>query len=287
MLAKELSARGLAEREIAERMAVTQSAVSKYLRSRGRAEPAVLASATFRALVEKLARGLAGGTMTQIEAIGATVAAVRKEEDRGVVCTLHEEEVPGLRGLACNLCIVAEGSEIMGEQEALGDLQGALRAVDGAAWLAPLIPSVGSNLARARRGAQSAADVAAVPGRIFEMRGAARVPAAPEFGASKHVAEVVLAATRVFPKVAAALNLRADKASLGAARSIGWSLTEFDASYEGRADRIASALRGRKRAPQALYHAGAFGIEPIMYVLGATAGEVVERARALALAASG
>lgn len=282
MVARRLAQGALTEREIAARLGLTQAAVSKYLRGRGRLEPAIEGAASFRALAEQLAAGLAEGRLSPVEALAETMRVVRLEEDRGIVCALHEKAVPSLRGLACDLCVNAGRSELVREQEVLADLRAGLRALEADPSFAALIPSVGSNLARAKEGAQTHLEVAAVPGRIFEMRGAVRVPAAPEFGASKHVAEVVLAALQVFAGTQAALNVRADRPTLAAARSIGWALVEFEASYEGRSDRIATALRGRKRPPRAIFHAGGFGIEPIMYILGRTAAECVREARALA-----
>jgi XRE family transcriptional regulator, thiamine biosynthesis regulator len=275
MVARRLALRKLTERAIAQRMGLTQAAVSKYLRGRGRLEPAVEGAPAFRALADRLAEGLADERMTPFGALAETQRVVRLEEDRGVVCVLHEKAVPALRGMACDLCVHGGSSELVAEQEVLGDLRAGLRALEAEPAFAALIPSVGSNLARAKSGAKTPLEVAAVPGRIFEMRGAVRVSAGPEFGASRHVAEVVLAAHAVFKEIRAALNVRADVPTLAAARSLGWHPLLFDAAYEGRHERIASALKGRKKPPMALYHAGAFGIEPVMYVVGPTASEVV------------
>ncbi len=281
MVAKSLQDRGLTERGIAERLGLTQSAVSKYLRGRVRLEPLVQESPTFRALVDGLAAALAEDRVSNVEVLGRILEAVRKEEDRGVVCRLHEREMPSLAGIGCDLCVRAGTSDLRQEQEVLADLRAALRDLQSLEGFDALIPSVGSNLARAKRDARTPDDVAAVPGRIFVMRGALRVPAAPEFGASKHVAEVVLAAQRGRGSVAAALNIRWNRALGAAARKLDWDLLEFDASLEGDAERIAQVLTRHRRAPEMLYQAGAFGTEPIAYLLAPTAMEAVGRARAL------
>ena len=281
MLARALQDRGLTERAIAERLGLTQSAVSKYLRGRVRLEPLVQRSPTFRTLVDGLAAGLAGDRVSGVEALGRILEALRTEEDRGVVCRLHEEEMPSLAGIGCDLCVRAGASDLRQEQEVLADLRAALRELSALEGFGALIPSVGSNLARAKREARTPDDVAAVPGRIFVMRGAVRVPAAPEFGASKHVAEVVLAAQRSRGWVAAALNVRWTPDLLDAAKKLGWDVLEFDAALEGDGGRIAQVLGRHRRAPDLLYQAGAFGTEPIAYLLGPTATEVVGSARAL------
>jgi hypothetical protein len=286
MVARDLGARGLTEREIAQRLGLTQSAVSKYLRGRLKREAAVEESPSFRALAARLAKGLADEQMTGFEALGEALAVIRKEEERGVVCALHEEVVPGLAGLGCDLCVRAGASDLLADQHVLGDLRVALRTLEAEPGFHVMIPNVGSNLARAREGAQSALDVAAVPGRIFEMRGAVRVPAAPEFGASRHVAEVVLAVMRTHPSLRAALNVRLDAWTMAAAKGQGWSLLKFDSDYEGRADRIARSLRATKGPPDGLYHEGGFGVEPILYLVGRTAQDAVAKGLALARAMS-
>jgi len=273
-----MSADGRTERAIAEALGLTQSAVSKYLRGKTKAEPAVEGAPTFERLADQLARGFGSGDLSPLTAMAEVDAAVRAEEDRGVVCRLHEEDEPSLRGTGCDLCVRGGASPRVEEQEVLDDLRSGLKLLEADARFASLIPSVGSNLARGKRGALGPLDVAAVPGRIFEMRGAVRVSAPPEFGASRHVAGVVLAAGAVFPDTLAALNVRADEATLGAARRLGWQPLAFDAQYEGRKERIAKALGARRKAPRALYHRGAFGIEPVMYVLGASATAVARAA---------
>jgi hypothetical protein len=53
----------------------------------------------------------------------------------------------------------------------------------------------------------------------------------------------------------------------------------FDASYENRAERLRTVASEADAVPDVLYHEGAFGIEPITYILGETATDAVETAR--------
>ncbi|MEE9237779.1 MAG: thiamine-phosphate synthase family protein [Thermoplasmata archaeon] len=277
MVAERLSQKGLRERAIADRLQLTQSAVSKYLRGRIRRESIVERSGTFRALADGLAEGLADGSVSSFEAMGRLMAAIQQEERRGLVCRLHEERMPSLVGLGCDLCVRGEGSESLAEEEVLGDLRLAVRMLESMPRFARLIPNVASNLARAKQDASSRFDVAAIPGRIFEMRGSVRVPAAPEFGPSRHVAETLLAVREVYPAILAAINIRWNEDVMAVIRAVGWTSTEFDATYEGRRERISEAVRRHDREPRVLYHRGSFGIEPIAYVLDRTATALVEQ----------
>ena len=275
LLASALAAHGLTERTIAERLGVTQSAVSKYLRGRLRSEPRVATAPTFLGLFEDLSGALAEDRISPLDLQSRIREAVEREEDRGVICALHEDVVPALRGLGCDICVRGRTSDAGAEQESLADLRSAVRALLAVPGFETLIPNVGSNFARARDGAETAEDVAAIPGRLFVMRGAARSPAAPEFGASKHVAEVLLAVGKRYPSVRAAVNIRWDDRIATALESVARTPTPFDPRHEGQAEAIARDLPRGKAPPQVLYQAGAFGVEPVAYLLGDTAQDVV------------
>lgn len=77
----------------------------------------------------------------------------------------------------------------------------AARVLETTPGLAAHVPNVGTNARTALPDATAATDVAAVPGRLYAIGGRVKVPRNPEFGASKHVAEAVLAAMAVDPEV--------------------------------------------------------------------------------------
>ncbi|MGQ0535195.1 MAG: thiamine-phosphate synthase family protein, partial [Methanobacteriota archaeon] len=153
---------------------------------------------------------------------------------------------------------------------------------EAAPGFARLIPHVGTNVAAALPGASEITEVAAIPGRIFEMRGRVRVPAAPELGASRHVGEVVLAVTARFPETRAAVNVAASERVLRAAFALGLSTAEMPARHEGRREGLAKVLEGLDAAPDLLFHRGDFGVEPVAYVLAPDAPAAVAKAARLA-----
>jgi hypothetical protein len=140
---------------------------------------------------------------------------------------------------------------------------------------------VGTNIATARPDATDELDVAAIPGRVHAMHGRINVPSDPELGASEHVAGMVLAAMAVDASMRGAINLATSDAVLAAARERGIDPLEFEAGYENRRRRLEAAFEGRGSVPRIVYHTGAFGIEPITYVLGETALEAVSLAAEL------
>jgi predicted fused transcriptional regulator/phosphomethylpyrimidine kinase len=141
------------------------------------------------------------------------------------------------------------------------------------------IPAVGSNLVEALPDAETIEDVAAVPGRILDVRGEVTVPGDPAFGVSQHVAGVLLAARAAGSPARATLNVAYDEATVEALVAAGHTAVTFDPDAD-TGEAVAAALEGNEAA-EVLYHTGAMGIEPIVYVLGPDAPSVVGVVREL------
>jgi predicted fused transcriptional regulator/phosphomethylpyrimidine kinase/predicted transcriptional regulator len=284
MLAAELSERGFAQREIASRLGVSQAAVSQYLSGERRGEERFLDHPRTQATVERIAEGFDAGTMDDYEALAELLELVRAFEDRGPICAIHEEEMPALAGLGCDLCVRGRDTAVQAEREVLSNVRRAVRRFANAAGVTEHVPNVGTNVAMALPDADDETDVAAVPGRIHAMRGRVNVPANPEFGASHHVATTLLAATSADPTVRGAVNL-ATSDDLLAGVPEGTTTAVFDAEYENRRRRLDDLFSDG--VPGVLYHRGAFGVEPITYVLGTDAVDAVERAVSIVARAGG
>lgn len=96
-------------------------------------------------------------------------------------------------------------------------LSRALQEFTSASTSSRLIPEVGTNIGYAISNAASIEDVAAVPGRIRRAFGRAIYCLPPAFGASDHIARVILTAMKYDPKVRSAMNVKiVDPATIGA-----------------------------------------------------------------------
>lgn len=142
-----------------------------------------------------------------------------------------------------------------------------------------LIPEVGSNIGMAIPGARAAGDVAAVEGRIVRAGRRAHVSGCVRFGASRHIARIILAAMRFDPMVRAAMNIRLDKDVLSEAARIGLRVSSFDRGEEPTGESTMSW--GTKRAierlgavPDIIWDAGGMGKEPMIRILGRDAVSV-------------
>lgn len=278
MLAVELDDRGLAQQEIAAKLGISQAAVSKYLSGKQTGEPRFAEDPRMVETVEYIAEGFASGTLDDYAALAELLDLIRTFEDRGPICAVHEEEMPALEGMGCDLCVRGQDRRLQDERDVLRNVRDAVRRFSNTPAVVDHVPNVGSNIGMALPDAADETDIAAVPGRVHAMRGRVNVPSNPEFGASQHVARTILAVMAADPGIRGAVNLATSEALLDGAAEQGLDAVAFDASYDNRGERIRSLLDDRDSIPRVLYHEGAFGIEPIAYVLGESAVDAVETA---------
>ncbi|MDD4952410.1 MAG: PfkB family carbohydrate kinase, partial [Desulfovibrionaceae bacterium] len=171
----------------------------------------------------------------------------------------------------------------------LDDLDAAGQRLCAVAGLGRLIPEVRMNLALALPQAEGIDDVAAFSGRITCTRkGLVIVAGRPEFGASSHMAKVVLAARRVCPEVSCAANIRFNDRTLAGLDRLGLERAWFDRAEEpGRIKDLEGgtlewgtyeALRRHPRAEavKAVCDPGEKGKEPMIRLLARDTQELVD-----------
>ncbi|MFB6303520.1 MAG: thiamine-phosphate synthase family protein [Haloferacaceae archaeon] len=273
MLAAELRDRGLTQREVAEALGVSQSAVSKYAHGGVERNAAVAEDERVRETVERVAAGLASGDLSRVGALVELEVLVRELERGGLLATLHEAAEPALADYGGFDVHDPEGG-LRTAERVRSSVRRGLRTLTTAGGFAALVPAVGSNLVECLPDAAGVDDVAAVPGRIVDVKGRATVPGDPEFGVSEHVAGVLLAAREAGVGARAAVNVRYDASVVDALRDAGLTAVEFDAAVgDDAADAVRAALADRSLdGPElVLYHTGALGVEANVYVLAADA----------------
>ncbi|NHX40614.1 MULTISPECIES: thiamine-phosphate synthase family protein [Haloarcula] len=277
LLADALRERGLTQSEVADLLGISQSAVSKYVHGDVARQEDLLAHRGLEELVERLADGLADGDMSSVQALVETEVFIRELEQGGVLAQLHEDAVPELGDYDDEFAVHDPDSQLRSAERTLASVRRGLSVLENTSGFATLIPAVGSNLVQCLPEADSIEDVAAVPGRILDVKGRATIPADPEFGVSEHVASLLLAARAAGSDARAVLNVRYDDGVVTALRDAGRTVVEFDAE-ESVEPAVAAALADDPAA-DVLYHTGAMGIEPVVYLLGDDAVSVAETAR--------
>ena len=276
MVATRLADRGLTQKEIAAELGVTQAAVSKYVGGEGGGDDRFRDDPETVATVDRIADGLTSGELDGYDALAELLALIRSLEDRGPICELHEEAMPELQGLGCDLCVRGLDPDVRAERDVLSNVRTAARTLAAITGMADSIPNVGTNVGMGLPDPADETDIAAIPGRIYAMGGRIEIPANPEFGASKHVATAIIAANTVDSSIRGATNVATDDDLLEAATELGIEPLEFDATYEDRGKHLRRRFEERGSVPRVAYHRGAFGIEPATYVFGATAVDAAE-----------
>jgi predicted fused transcriptional regulator/phosphomethylpyrimidine kinase len=156
----------------------------------------------------------------------------------------------------------------------LASVRRGLRVLTNASGFAGLIPNVGTNLVETLPDPTGIEDVAAVPGRIVDVKGAATVPGDPEFGVSEHVAGILLAARAGGAGANAGVNVAYDEEIVAAFADAGYATVEFDGGGEDAAETAVAAADLVGDEPFVLYQTGSHGVEAITYVLGPDAPTV-------------
>ena len=137
------------------------------------------------------------------------------------------------------------------------------------------MPAVGMNIAACTKHATRVEEVAAYPGRMTLVEGMLRRHETPMFGASNHLANLLMQVRKSDPSKTAILNLRPP--------TVGGMVDQGDLdyiSYELDFE-LGTAPKG-ELAPHSgqldiIIDEGAFGWEPSLYILGSSTMEVVER----------
>ncbi|KAB1197105.1 MULTISPECIES: thiamine-phosphate synthase family protein [Haloferax] len=280
LLAEDLRERGFTQADVAEALGISQSAVSKYAHGEVSVNERVAADARVHDLVARVGAGLATGDMTPVQALVEAEVLIRQLEEGDLLADLHEESMPELAAYDGFHSIHDPEGHLRSVEQVRSSVRRGLRILTNTSGFAGLIPNVGSNLVEALPNATNIDDVAAIPGRIFDVKGKATVPGEPEFGVSEHVASVLLSARAAGVDVNAALNVVYDAGVVDELEAAGYECIEFDP--DAPTDPVRAALEDRD-LPETfvVYQTGGYGIEPITYILGPDAPTVADVVRIL------
>ncbi len=150
-----------------------------------------------------------------------------------------------------------------------------------------LIPEVSSNLGYALPYAEGIEDVAAFPGRIVRFKDSVATLGSPEFGTSRHIANIILTVMKFDPEYCSAMNIRYSKENVAQLEEKEFLVGHFDRRLEPKKVKevegsslewgVREVLRKLKRVPDFIYDEGDVGKEPMIRVLGKNPMEVVEK----------
>src|SRR5271157_3648630 len=265
--------------EIADLLGITQAAVSSYLKK--------LEKVTLPESMEESIKQFSTTISNKIREESATDLEVLQEicdyckimrQAGGLFCRLHQQESTSLSD-SCEIC---RGTNIdphlnAERKDILTELEKAIHLLQLEENLYQLIPEVQSNLVMALKGAKIREEVAGFPGRIVKVKNKVRVLAPPEFGASGHTADILLSILDLNPTFQACMCVKFDE-------RIEYTIKTLLGGY------LEYTLADPKKMPQfttnemmsysqehylAVVEKGLVGIEPVTYIFGNDAQDVI------------
>ncbi len=148
------------------------------------------------------------------------------------------------------------------------------------------VPEVGINIGFALEKAETLDDVCALEGRLVRVGDRMGHLGGFKFGASKHIARIILTAMKFDSEIRSAMNIRYDESTIEACSNIGLTLGSFERKDEPK---IAStmewgcemAIKELGKVPDIIYDKGGIGKEPMIRILGKNPAEVVDKLKAI------
>jgi hydroxymethylpyrimidine/phosphomethylpyrimidine kinase len=145
-----------------------------------------------------------------------------------------------------------------------------------------LIPEVGINIGYAKENAQALSDICALTGRIVRVGNRAGCMGLAEFGASKHVGRIILAAMKHDDEKRCAMNIKYRQEILETCKHLDYSLGSFSRKNEPKDASSMEwgtcvAIEQLGYVPDIIYDTGGIGKEPMIRVLGRNPDEVINK----------
>jgi len=288
LVARRLKRDGLSQGKIASLLGLTQASVSSYLSSTAAKQSEVLSNLglsleegeTYAALLAEDLKNNPTYAVSTLYSIWSRILG------GGDACAFHRSEYPFLA--TCEVCLKVFGPERGEAGGPIDHVASAVRSIEGSSLFVRVMPEVSVNVAYAPEGAKSAEELVAVPGRIVKVKGQARSFMKPEYGASTHLAAILLEVERKSPHLRASLNLRFDERMSRVLSKLGVSHLTIGRSYpKGSQDKVLGALRERLAGRdvggfEAVVDLGGEGVEPSLYLFSEDAISLVRRALEIA-----
>lgn len=146
------------------------------------------------------------------------------------------------------------------------------------------IPEVGINIGYALPNAKKPDDICAINGRIAKTKEKPLRCDLINFGVSKHIASIILAAIVIDPNCRCAMNLRYSEEIINKCKKAGFKIGSFDRIHEP--NNVKSTMEwGTKQAikklgfvPDIIFDKGGIGKEPMIRILGKNPKDVINKA---------
>jgi len=177
----------------------------------------------------------------------------------------------------------------------LENLSKAVELLESHKEVLKLIPEVQSNIVMAlpKPYAKTIKDVAGIPGRIVKFKDRVKAVGNPEFGASSHVARILLKVMEYDQNIRAAMNIKYSQEILEACKKLGFTISFFDRKEEPMEIKfiegatlqwgVEYAIKKIGKVPDIIYDLGEVGKEPMIRIFDKDAISVAKKVIAIVM----
>lgn len=177
-------------------------------------------------------------------------------------------------------------------EKIIGNLVQAVNTLEKCRDFAYLMPEVRVNVVYATPGAVSGREVAAIDGRITVVKGYPHASGLPKWGASDHMARLVIEARKYNADINAGINFKCDKNIITQVKKYarsnhlpyGWIDRTKEPGEASEIDgmsipwKVKYLVEQNGRVPVLFYEGDGWGKEPLFFALGNDAAAVVKMA---------
>jgi len=282
-MADQLHSKGFTQTQIALMLNVSQPAVSYYLKHDMK-QNRYSTEFNNEKIMELTDILLAGEPVSKL--ISGICRFCMSFRSYGVTCQFHRKQMD-LED-ECTACIVnVPITKHSAKNEALQDLRSAIELLEHTSDAVYLIPEVAIQIVRSISDPSSSDDVAAIPGRIVKVKEQLKHIANPEFGISSHMAEILMNLMRKSSTmdIRAAICIKYDHTIQNAINTLGIAHQHLNITYPKNEhfdanNKVADAIKdqiSQDNIPKLVIDPGGEGREPIAYIFGRSAIEVVHQ----------
>ena len=274
LIAHKLKSRGYSQTRISQFLGITQPSISYYFQNneasfRKKLVELGLDERSIDRYIEILADDVISNVPQSVE----TLHVIWRELIvGGQICNLHRKKVPSLKN--CSVCVkfFSPTQHNEAKENHLKSMIKAISSIETSPYFAAIVPEVYVNIATSLDSAETIDDIATIPGRIVRVRNLVKATASPEFGIQSHLAKLLLGIRRTNPNYKAVINTKFDEKlkAVVCSMKLPYAKTEHNTmpSEDGVIESIKSIMKAKSEALFVVFDEGAFGLEPMTYIIG-------------------
>jgi predicted fused transcriptional regulator/phosphomethylpyrimidine kinase/predicted transcriptional regulator len=283
LVARKLSKEGFSQGKIASMLGVTQASVSLYLSGDlNKVSNMISDLGIYADEADQYSSLLAEDVKKNpVYAVSTLYSIWNDLLGKGLMCLSHRRDYPFLT--QCDVCLRTFGPQQVKSSDAIDHVSQAVSIIESSNLFVKIMPQISVNIVYAYGDAKSINDIIAIPGRIVKVRNKPKSFMKPEFGASSHLAKILLLARFGRKDFSAAINLRYDEKMGRVLKKLRLNILTIGGAYpKGVDDPVVEVLREKigetEKRFDVIIDLGGSGFEPSLYLFAKDAVECAKQA---------